>query len=74
MVLTRAEQKCKAAGDPIYHDPPARRSRRGRKYTNIEDLPDELLIEIIYRVDDFDACFALCLANRYFNRLTIPDF
>jgi hypothetical protein len=73
MVLTSAQQKRKAAGDPIYHNSPALRPRRGWKCTNIEDLPDELLIEIIDMADNFDACSALCLVNRRFNCLTIPD-
>jgi hypothetical protein len=76
MVLTRTQRKRKAAGDPIF----SRRRKRGRKHTNIGDLPDELLMLIIEDADfispwctnPLSTLHALCLVNRRFNRLTSP--
>lgn len=76
MVFTRAQAKRKAVGESIYIAPPARRQRRDRLRTNINDLPDELLILIIAVMNGFSKrqamLHALGVVNRRFNRLSVP--
>lgn len=63
-------------GEPIYIAPPARRQRRDRLRTNINDLPDELLILTIAVMDDFSErqamLHALSVVYCRFNRLSVP--
>ena len=78
MALTRAQSKRKAAGDPIYTAPLARRRRKNkRQRTNIDDLPDELLLLIVAEVgeqgDYVASLHALSVVKRQFNRLTVPS-
>jgi hypothetical protein len=71
MVLTRAQQKRKAFGEPIYIAPPARKARRGKNITRITDQPDELLLEIFNYIGSMRGYLrnyhSLCLVNRRFN-------
>lgn len=75
MVLTRAQLKRKAAGEPIYTAPPARRERHGKQATRITDLPDELLLQIVGYLESPDYLYSfssLCLVSRRFNQLAVP--
>ncbi|KAF2632347.1 hypothetical protein BU25DRAFT_475833, partial [Macroventuria anomochaeta] len=68
--------KRKAAGEPIYIAPPARKARRGRQATRITELPDELLQEvfsyIVYSNTWLQTYHSLCLVNRRMNALATP--
>lgn len=75
MVLTRAQNKHLAAGEPTHTAPTRRKRRRGPGVT-IDDLPDELLLQIIQDAtepDDYATAHALCLVNRRFYRITAPS-
>ncbi|KAH4180885.1 hypothetical protein HBH43_010590 [Parastagonospora nodorum] len=76
MVFTSAQAERTALGEPIYIAPPARRQRRVGLRTNINDLPDELLVLMIEGLDNLTEgkpmVHALTLVNRRFNRLSVP--
>jgi hypothetical protein len=78
MVYTRAQAKRKAASDPIYAAPPARRPRSGKTRRSIGDLPDELMLLMIAVIGDqwhyLHILHTLAHVNHQFNRLAVPSF
>lgn len=73
MVLTRAQQKRKAAGEPIFTAPRPRRQKRDASRTNIDTLPDELLLQIVDCIGEqgghHQSLHSLSLVNRRFDRI-----